>query len=191
MTSDLPTVTSPKKVRVAITIFFFISGFGYASWASRIPSVQQQLHLNEAQLGAILFAMPIGLMLTMPFTSYLLRRINSRKIVLIGALSFNIVLSLPGFATHVWQLAAILFCFGMSRNLFNLSLNAQAVGVQKLYSQSIMTTFHGMWSMAGFAGAAFGFLMVKFNIATGYHLSAVSAALIICILYFYRDTLHD
>jgi MFS family permease len=191
MTAHLRTFKSPGQLRIATTIFFFISGFGYSSWASRIPFIQQQLHLNEAQLGGVLLAMPIGLLLTMPFTSYLLGRINSRKVVLVGALAFNLVLSLPGFATHAWQLAVILFCFGSSRNLFNLSVNSQAVGVQKLYSKSIMTTFHGIWSLAGFAGAAFGYVMIKYNIATSYHLCGVSAALLLLVIYFYNDMPHQ
>ena len=55
---------TPRQIRIANAIFFFVSGFGYTTWASRIPSIQQQLHLNEAQLGAALFALPIGLMCT-------------------------------------------------------------------------------------------------------------------------------
>ena len=42
---------SPEQLRLATSVFFFISGFGYSTWASRIPSIQQHLHLNEAQLG--------------------------------------------------------------------------------------------------------------------------------------------
>lgn len=189
MTANPAGFTSPKQLRIATTVFFFISGFGYSSWASRIPSIQQQLHLNEAQLGAVLFASPIGLLLTMPITSYFLGRINSKKILLAGALSFNLVLSLPGFATKMWQIVAALFCFGVTRNLLNLSMNSQAVGVQKFYEKSIMTTFHAVWSMAGFAGAAAGYLMVKNNIAPGYHLFAVSLILLILSIYFYATTL--
>lgn len=124
MISDIVALKSPSKLRIATTVFFFMSGFGYSSWASRIPSIQQQLHLNEAQLGAVLFASPIGLMLTMPVTSWLLGRINSRKILIFGAVSFNLILSLPGFATKTWHLAAALFCFGSTRNLMNLSVNS-------------------------------------------------------------------
>lgn len=182
---------SPRQLRIATAVFFFVSGFGYSSWASRIPSVQQQLHLNEAQLGGVLFASPIGLMLTMPVTSWLLGRINSRKIMLFGAVSFNLILSLPGFATKTWHLTAALFCFGSTRNLMNLSVNAQAVGVQKMYDRSIMTTFHGVWSLAGFAGAAVGYFMVTYNIAAGYHLFAVSIVLLILACYFYADTLDE
>ncbi len=189
MVSDIVDFKSPSKLRIATTVFFFMSGFGYSSWASRIPSIQQQLHLNEAQLGAVLFASPIGLMLTMPVTSWLLGRINSRKILFFGAVSFNLILSLPGFATKTWHLAAALFCFGSTRNLMNLSVNSQAVGVQKLYGTSIMTTFHGVWSLAGFAGAALGYFMVTYNVAPGFHLFAVSIILLILAFYFYSDTL--
>ena len=189
MVSDIAHFKSPARFRIATTVFFFMSGFGYSSWASRIPSIQQQLHLNEAQLGAVLFASPIGLMLTMPVTSWLLGRINNRKILLFGAVSFNLILSLPGFSTTTWHLAAVLFCFGSTRNLMNLSVNSQAVGVQKMYSTSIMTTFHGVWSLAGFAGAAIGYFMVTYNVAASYHLLAVSIVLLILAFYFYSDTL--
>jgi len=191
MALPIEKLTSPKQLRTAITVFFFVSGFGYSSWASRIPSIQQQLHLNEAQLGAVLFASPIGLMLTMPITSWLLGRVNSRKIMIIGAVSFNLILSLPGFATQTWQLVAALFCFGATRNLLNLSMNAQAVAVQHQYDRSIMTTFHGVWSLAGFAGAAFGYLMVTYNVAPGYHLFVVSIALLLLAFYFYANTVDE
>lgn len=188
MPSDIEKFKSPGKLRLATTVFFFMSGFGYSSWASRIPSIQQQLNFNEAQLGAVLLASPIGLLLTIPVTSWLLGRINSRKVMLFGAVSFNLILSLPGFATKTWHLAVALFCFGSTRNLMNLSVNSQAVGVQKMYNTSIMTTFHGVWSLAGFAGAALGYFMVTYNVAPGYHLFAVSIVLLILAFYFYSNT---
>ncbi|MES2277784.1 MAG: MFS transporter [Bacteroidota bacterium] len=184
------TYKSPRRARISSTVFYFISGFGYSAWASRIPSIQANLHLNEAQLGAVLFAMPAGLMLTMPLTGQLLSRFSSRSIMFTGAMIFNVMLSLLGFATHTWQLAAILFFFGSSRNLFNLSLNAQSLSVQSLYDRSIMTFFHGVWSMAGFAGAAVGYLMVSFSIAPTWHLPGVGIAMVIVALFFYPETIY-
>ncbi len=179
------------RIRIANIVFFFLSGFGYSSWASRIPSMQSKLHLNEAQLGAVLLALPIGLMLTMPLTGRLLARFNSRRILLIGVLIFNVMLGLVGFSNETWQLAAILFCFGCARNLFNISLNAQAVGVQAKFHRSIMTTFHGIWSLAGFAGAGLGYLMVSHNVYTSYHLLAVSIAMTVVTALAWPDLLHD
>lgn len=169
---------SPKGYRLATTVFFFVSGFGYSSWASRIPAIKAQLNLSEAEFGAVLFAFPIGLMLTMPFTGRILNLFSSRYCMLLGAIMFNIVLALPGFAGFVWQLVIILLIFGGSRNILNLSMNAQALEVQRLYPKSIMTTFHAIWSLAGFAGAGLGYVMVTQNIDPSHHLLGISVAML-------------
>jgi MFS family permease len=182
---------TPRQIRIANAAFFFISGFGYTTWASRIPSIQQSLHLNEAQLGAALFAMPIGLMATMPITSRLLANFSSSRIMIIGAVAFNLALGLLGFTSLYWQFITILFFFGSSRNLFNLSINTQSVGVQALYKKSIITTFHGIWSFAGFAGAGVGYLMVYFNVPPTWHLLTVSIAMCLLAFYAFPNTLHQ
>ncbi|RFS19644.1 MFS transporter [Chitinophaga silvatica] len=191
MLADIHNEAAAREYRIATSVFFFISGLGYSSWASRIPSIQHQLHLNDAQLGGILFALPIGLMLTMPVTGLLLGNYSSRKIMILGAMAFNVVLSLPGFTTSAWQLALILFCFGSTRNLLNLSANAQAVQVQRLFPRSIMTTFHGIWSIAGCTGAAIGYLMVSMNVAPSWHLFTVSLLLLVFTIYYYPKTYPD
>ena len=181
----------PRTARIATAGFFFISGFTYATWASRIPSIQQQMHLNEAQLGAVLFALPAGLMGMLPVTGFLLRRFSSRNVMLAGALFFNIMLASLGFVTHTWQLVFVLFCFGASRNLFNISLNAQSLGVQALYNRYIIAVFHGIWSVAGFGGAALGTLAVSLNLAPSWHFLLVSIPLTALVAVFYPRTLHQ
>ena len=182
---------TPRQIRIANAIFFFVSGFGYTTWASRIPSIQQSLHLNEAQLGAALFAMPIGLIATMPITGRLLGNFSSSRIMIVGAIAFNLMLALLGYTSQYWQFITILFFFGSSRNLLNLSINTQSVGVQALYKKSIITTFHGIWSMAGFAGAATGYLMVYFNVPPTWHLLTVSIAMCLLAFYAWPNTLHQ
>lgn len=190
MTGD-PEKVSPYKARIAIAVFFFVSGFGFASWASRIPSIQQRLHLNEAQLGGVLFAMPAGLMLTLPLTGYLLRRVSSRYVMMGGAVLFNLMMCLVGFVTETWQLVLVLFFFGSSRNLFNISANAQSLGVQALFSKSIIASLHGIWSTAGFAAAAVGTLLVSAGVATQWHLLTVSILLTSLCCYFFKDSVHQ
>lgn len=182
---------SPRQLRLANAVFFFLSGLGYSTWAARIPEIQKQLHLNEAQLGGLLFAMPIGLLVTLPVTGRLLSRYSSRSIMLFGAVAFAFVLSIIGFSTTIWQLVAALFCFGVSRNLFNISTNAQAVAVQSLYDKSIMANFHGIWSLAGFAGAAMGYLTVSMGVTTAHHLLAVSIFLIVTSCVFILGTIYQ
>jgi MFS family permease len=133
--------------------------------------------------------MPVGLILTMPFTGKLLDHFKSRTIMLIGAMVYNGVLACIGFSGYTWVLGIALFFFGSSRNMMNLSMNAQAIGVQALYKRSIMSSFHAVWSMAGFAGAAFGYLMVTLNIIPAWHLLGVSLLLTALTLLYYKDAL--
>ncbi|MDB5137514.1 MAG: transporter [Mucilaginibacter sp.] len=188
---EITLTKTPRQIRIANAIFFFVSGFGYTTWASRIPSIQQSLHLNDAQLGAALFALPIGLMCTMPITGRLLSTFSSSRIMLVGAVAFNLMLGLLGYTSQYWQFITILFFFGSSRNLLNLSINTQSVGVQALYNKSIITTFHGIWSLAGFAGAGVGYLMVYFNVPTTWHLLTVSLSLCLIAFLSWPNTLHE
>ncbi|TGE10589.1 MFS transporter [Hymenobacter fodinae] len=180
---------TPKQARVAIALFFFVSGFGFSTWASRIPTIQHQLGLNEAELGGVLLALPTGLMLTLPVTGLLLRRFSSRQVMLVGAILYNVALALLGFAAHTWQLVALLFCFGSSRNLLNISMNAQSVGVQAQYDRSIIATFHGVWSVAGFAAAAVGAALIRERVAPAPHFAVVALLLTAVALYNYRHSL--
>lgn len=179
------------RARIAVAVFFFISGFTFCSWASRIPTLQQQLHLNNAELGTILFAMPVGLILTLPFTGILLARMSSRYIMLIGALLYAVLLPVLGIVQHGWQLAVILFIFGSSRNFLNIAVNAQSVGVQKLYSKSIIASFHGIWSIAGFMGATLGSYMLAVNVSPLLHFSIVGVITLLLIAFCFGHTLHQ
>ncbi len=188
MTELVLDKSRPRTARIAIAVFFFVSGFGFSTWASRIPNIQQHLKLNEAELGWVLFALPAGLMLTLPFTGMLLSRYNGRYVMLVGAIVFNLMLVMIGLVSSTWQLMLILFIFGCSRNLFNISLNAQSLAVQRMYSRSIIATFHGIWSLAGFGGASLGALMVAMNHQPFIHFLLVASVLTCLLLYFFKFT---
>jgi MFS family permease len=121
-------------------------------------------------------------MVSLPLSGYLVTRFGSKKVVTIAALLYPLVLILLGLAAATWQLAAILFIFGLSANLFNISVNTQAVGVEVKYGRSIMASFHGLWSLAGFCGAATGTLMIFLHVLPAYHFCIIfvgAAALVL------------
>lgn len=184
-------IAAARRMRIAVAIFFFISGFTFTSWASRIPTLQQKLHLNDAQLGTVLFALPMGLLLTLPFTGMLLGRVSSRYVMLAGALLYAVLLPALGLVNSVWQLAVLLFFFGSSRNFLNIAINAQSVGVQALYDRSIITAFHGIWSVAGFTGAGLGLVMISWNVSPFMHFTFVGVLSLIMTMVAYGDALPE
>ena len=144
-------------------------GLSFASWASRIPDIKTSLDLSDGELGSILFAIPAGQFLMMAFSGRLVTRYGSHRTVLVAMPVYTICLNLIGWATTGLQLAAVLFLFGLAGNLNNISTNTQGVTTEKLYSRSIMATFHGIWSLAGFTGALTGLLMINLHIQPKWH----------------------
>ena len=101
-----------NRVRLATSLFFFGMGFSFATWASRIPDFKTMLNLSEADLGTMLFALPIGQLFAMPFSGKIVTKYGSRAITILGLLTYSACLPLLGFATLSWQLAVGLFLFG-------------------------------------------------------------------------------
>jgi MFS family permease len=102
-----------------------------------------------------------------------------------AALGYAGVLVSLGFASNIWQLALLLFFFGICSNLVNIAMNTQAVDVEAMYGRSVMASFHGLWSIAGFTGAALGTLLVSAGIAPWIHFIIVFfIALVIAGLFF-------
>lgn len=178
----MQAIKSRKAHRLAVAVFFFMAGLCFASWASRIPDIKLKLELSDAGLGAVLLALPSGLMLSLPLSGWAVTRFSSKTMVTIAAVGYPLTLILIGTVTATWQLAAVLFFFGIFGNLYNISANTQAVGVESLYQRSIMATFHGIWSLAGFSGAAIGTFLIAQGIAPLHHFLLICIGSLIVVL---------
>jgi MFS family permease len=174
---------SRQQVRIAVSAFFFGQGLCFASWASRIPDIKTTLHLSDAGLGSILLALPAGQLTAMPFSGRLVTHFGSKKVLRFCLVLYVICMTNIGLAAAPWQLALALFLFGVCGNMCNISVNTQAIRAEKLYDRPIMTSFHGAWSTAGFAGAAIGLLMMSQHISPYIHFWII-AALIFLLIFF-------
>lgn len=177
-----------RHLRFAVGALFFLQGICFASWASRIPLIQNRLGLSDSLLGVVLFSLPIGLMVSLPLSGMLISRLGSRRLVLFGQVSYFLILICLGFCTNIWQLCCCLFFFGLAGNMVNISVNTQAIAVEYLYERSIMASFHGLWSLAGFSGAAIGSLFIAGGISTGVHFLSVGVFSMLVLGFCYRFT---
>jgi MFS family permease len=165
---------SKKRVRLAVSLFYFGQGIVFASWASRIPDLKASLQLSDAALGSILLALPLGQLLTMPISGRLTTIFGSRRMLTIGAPLYALALTFLGLATTGWQLAIFLFLLGVSGNICNIALNTQGVAGETYYGKPIMTSFHGAWSVGGFTGALVGLLMINFHLSPYIHFCIIA-----------------
>ncbi|QCR22560.1 MFS transporter [Pontibacter sp. SGAir0037] len=175
-----------NKQRFALGAFFFLSGFNFASWASRIPTIKAALELNEAELGTVLLTMPISSMIGLPISGWLVTKLETRIPLTIAFLCNSICLSFIALANSPAALVAALFVFALTMRIFNISMNTQAITLQKQFAQKINGSFHGLWSTGGIVGVGFSTLLISLNIPIVPHLVTVSTISLIAVTVAYR-----
>lgn len=171
--------------RIVVASFFFMQGIVFGTWASRIPDIKNALGLSEAELGSVLFAIPLGQLLAMPFSGWLTAKIGSRACtgIAVGAYGFSLSLiaAAAGTGSHALFFAALIF-FGVCGNLHNIAINTQGVGVERIYGRSIMAGFHGVWSLAGFAAGLLSTFLVARGVSPLAHFFGVYAVCLVAML---------
>ncbi len=146
----------------------------FASWLSRIPMVKEALGLSDAQLGLMLFGLPLGLLLMNPFSGRLTATMGvanaSRASLVFMAISFLI----PTSAANQWILFGGLVLAGMSSAFANVAMNSAATQIEQQYGMRIMSTCHGMWSLGGMTAALLASFLIASGISTFQHMLGIS-----------------
>ncbi len=161
---DIPTSSPPAFVdhlsahtrRIAVAVVFFAHGVLLSTWVSRIPAVQQALHLSTGQLGTALLGIALGAIIGMPLAGAAGLRFGSRATTLGGLIVFMAALPIVAATPNFLTLACALPLIGIGTGVTDVSMNAQAVLVERRHGRSIMSSFHGFWSLGAVTGAAIG-----------------------------------
>jgi MFS family permease len=165
----------------AIRGLFFVYGVGFSTWASRIPDIKAAMSLSDGELGAILFAMPVGSLTGLQFSGRVAARYGSHRVTVPGVTVYLAVLLALGLADTPWQLGLLLAAFGLCGNLASTSLQTQGVLAEKQAERPLMASFHGSWSVGGFCGGLLGLLAAQTEVGPGLHFALV-AVLFICLV---------
>lgn len=129
--------------------------------------------MNEAELGSFLFILPICSLIGLPISGWLISKYDSRYLLVSGFLIYILALFGIGFAPSLefLTLAVCFFAFGL--RAINISMNTQAIQLQKRYGKSINGSFHGIWSLGGLCGILFATAALYFEVSILMHLAAV------------------
>ena len=162
-----------------MSVYFFLSGLVFSTWASRIPTIKTAFALNEAELGSILFIMPISSLMGLPISGWLVNKYDSRWPLFIGFIFYAIFLLLTGLSNTIFYFSCSIFLFAMGNRITNIAMNTQAVNLQNMYSKKINGSFHGLWSLGGIAGVGVTTAMIALNIGIQMHFLIISLAVLI------------
>jgi len=172
----------PIRARWAVSTIFFINGMVLASWVPHIPAVKAQHAISDGQLGIVLLSMAVGSVLALPLAGWLVGRLGSRFMTSIAAVGFCLTLPLPIISPNVRFLALSLVLFGACNGTLDVSMNAQAVAVERHYQRSIMSSFHGLFSLGGLAGAGVAGLAMSFGVGDVQHITTITILSVLAVV---------
>src|SRR4051794_1786549 len=164
--------------RTAVVVTFFLNGFAFASWASRIPAVRHSLGLDPGRLGLLLLAVSVGALLALPSSGMHVQRFGARRVVQAAAGVEGLGLLLVATGAGLWAsmpLTAVgLFLIGLGSGTWDVAMNVEGAEVERLLGRSVMPRFHASFSLGTVAGAALGALAAFIGIGVGWHVGVVA-----------------
>jgi MFS family permease len=170
-------VVDHSKPRLATRLCFAAAGFGVACWAPLVPFVKTRLGVGDGALGFLLLCLGAGSVAAMPITGILTTRFGSRPVILAGGFGVSLFLPLLVVMDRPASLAAALLVFGASLGSLDVAMNLHAVEVERALSRPLMSGFHALFSIGGFAGSGFMTLMLS-NHVSPFH-SVIIASIVV------------
>ncbi|HPZ51004.1 MAG TPA: MFS transporter [Propionibacteriaceae bacterium] len=179
-----PHVIDPvtlRKARTAVFIVFAASGFGFASWASRLPDIQQLLGLTPGELGRLLLMIAAGSVLGLPSSGAIIAKLGTRRTVRSAALLFVVGALIAAVAVSLLRNPYLtgfgMFLMGLGVGVWDVAMNHEGAGVERLGGRAIMPWFHAAFSGATVVGALIGAGVVYLGIPVWAHIAGVTAAI--------------
>lgn len=181
---DLGRVSGRRagKARIGAGACFLLTGFVYASWASRVPAVKGDLGLGDGGFAIALLGLEAGAVLGLQLGGLAVPRTGSRPALTVSLFAFSVALLLPAFAPNLPLLAAGLFLFAALNSVADVAMNAQGVAVQRSVGRPVLSGLHAMHSLGGVLGAGGGALAARLGYAPIPHLLACAAAGVVAVL---------
>lgn len=145
-----------KRGRWAVAALFFVNGFVMGSWAPQIPLLLPRYQITEFTLGILILLIGLGAVSAMIFSGKLIAAHGSRRMSLTFGACMVPMLPLVVASPNLASVSVSLLLLGAMLGSMDVSMNANAVEVERRLDRAIMSSSHGFWSLGGFAGGALG-----------------------------------
>lgn len=173
----------------AVFAVFFLNGFNFATWASRLPAVRDSLGFTEAQMGLLLLFMAVGSLLALPLSGMVVQRLGASKAVTLFAVAnvVGLVTAVTGVATGEDVVVRVgLFLAGIGTGVWDAAMNLEGAAVEQRLGKAIMPRFHAGFSFGTMAGAGVGALMAALHVPVQVHLTAAVVLSLLGVLWCVR-----
>ena len=172
-----------RRWRNAVFVIFWLTGFLFASWATRVPNVRDILDASTSQMGVLIFGLAAGSVLGLFASSHVIARLGATTAILLCLSLASLGLVLVGlvstFVPGLLILFVALMTLGVGYSITDVAMNLSGAANERQIGRTLMPIFHAMFSVGTMVGAGFGALLEHFGVPIGVHLVGVGLAAIV------------
>lgn len=172
-----------RRARNAVLLSFAVNGFGFATWASRIPDIRADLALTPGELGRTLLAGALGSVLALPFAGRVITAIGAARtvatgvvVIACGLIGLGVALDVLG---DVIATAGAIFTVAVGVSLWDVAMNHEGAAVEQRLRRTVMPVFHAFFSGGTVLGALLAAGVVALEIPVLVHLAAVTVLVLL------------
>jgi MFS family permease len=157
-------------------LLFFLTGLVSATWAARLPAIQESLGLSPGRLALAILALEAGAILGLPAAGALVGRRGSRPILRAGFAAYPAALAAAGAAPGLSTLAASLAAMAFANSLVDVAMNVQGVELERRENRPLLARLHAGHAFGVLAGGAAGTAAAAAGVSVAVHFAAIAAA---------------
>ena len=168
-----------QRETAVIGLVFSFNSFLFGNWVTRIPDVKEQIGLTDTELGLALLGAPMGGMVLMPITGWIIAKLGLGRATLIGTLLHILSPAFLSMADSFTGLVIGMVYFGLTNAVMDVAMNATSAATEKKLKRPIMSTCHGMWSFGAMVGSATGSVFLGLGTSVIAHLCGMVLLIVI------------
>ncbi len=180
-----------RRALAAVAVQFFVNGAVVSSYLPRLPEIRDRIGTTVAVLGAILTAASAGGLISSVFSSRVIERYGTKRVLVYGATFNACMLPLLGYSRSVPAVLAVLVLIAGTDVSVDIAMNLQGSWLSARRKVSVMSRLHGLWSVGTLFG---GFAASRFaaaGVALEHQLFGAAIVLLVMLVYVQRGLLPD
>jgi MFS family permease len=176
---------------VAVIAVFFVHGFLFASWTAHIPQLKHHLELSDGRLGLALLGAPLGSVISIAVAARVLPRIGSVPLIRFALVGYCLSGPFIGLTDSFGTFFIAFLVWGFFQGLLDVSMNTQAIAVERFSGRVLMPGFHGSWSSGALVGAVVGASAVGLGVSLSKQLLVLAVPCLLVVGWFTTRMIPD
>jgi MFS family permease len=181
--------------RNAVFVIFVLSGISIATWVARLPAIRDELELNTANVGILIFGMSAGSVVGLIVSPAILARFGPRAgiIACLSLVSVGLVLVGVGggLAPSVTVAFVGLVLFGFGNGACDVMMNVEGAAAERAIGKTLMPLMHAFFSGGTVLGAGIGAVASALAIPVFAHLVGIALVIVVTVVVAVRFIPHE